>query len=178
MTVRDLLKMEICVDVVDDVTEDLYIAFDGPQALTPEGEKEFALALDLEVRPGADSGLYVICVDDEDDRTWKRRLRNAAKLFEGMAGYCSVPEYKLWFKEQQDEEIVPADAEQGIKETAHSLLMEHFPSYWGVFDSDFYDMVVENVKESSDWPNYNGSDVSLAVQRIIVWNMKKGVTEG
>ena len=56
--------------------------------------------------------------------------------------------------------------------------MEHFPSYWGVFDSDFYDMVVENVKESSDWPNYNGSDVSLAVQRIIVWNMKKGVAEG
>ena len=55
--------------------------------------------------------------------------------------------------------------------------MERFPSYWGVFDSDFYNNVLENVKESSDWPHWNDDDVSLAVQRMIIWNMKKGVAE-
>ena len=97
MTVRDLLKMEICVDVVDDVTEDLYIAFDGPQALTPEGKKKFALALDLEAEPSWDPNLWIIHADSDDDRTWKRRLRAARELFEGMAGYCTVNEYERWF---------------------------------------------------------------------------------
>lgn len=105
MTVRDLLKMEICVDVVDDVTEELYIAFDGPQALTREGEKEFALALDLEAEPSRDPNLWIIHVDSDDERTWKRRLRSAIKLFNGMAGYCSESDYDLWFREESDEAI-------------------------------------------------------------------------
>ena len=175
MKVRDLLKLEICIDVVDDVTEELYIAFDGPQKLTREGEKEFATALDLDVTPSRDSGLWIVHVDDDDDRTWKRRLRAAMKLFHGMAGYCSVENYDLWFAEPDEEES--DDPETEVKEVAHRILMERFPSYWGVFDSDFYNAVLENVKEASDWPHLNDDDVSLAVQRMIVWNMKKGVTE-
>lgn len=97
MTVRDLLKMKTCVDVVDDVTEELYIAFDGPQKLTPEGKKKFALALDLEAEPSQDPNLWIIHVDSDDERTWKRRLRAASALFEGMAGYCTVNEYERWF---------------------------------------------------------------------------------
>lgn len=176
MTVRDLLKMEICVDVVDDVTEELYIAFDGPQALTPEGEKEFALALDLEVRPGADSGLYVVCVDDDDERTWKRRLRSAIKLFNGMAGYCSVSDYKLWFREESDEGYIPPtdDETQPIKLVANQILRERFPSYWGVFDSGFYNAVAKDVTESAG-DQWNSDDVSLAVQRVILRNMRKDV---
>ena len=180
MKVRDLLKMEIDVDVVDDVTEDLYIAFVGPQELTREGEKEFALVLDLEVEHDANSDLYIIHVDDDDERTWKRRLRSAVKLFNGMAGYCSVENYELWFKEQSDAGYMPPtdDETQPIKLIANQLLRDRFPSYWGVFGSDFYNDVVENVKESTDWPHWNSNDVSLAVQRIIIWSMRKGVTEG
>lgn len=97
MTVRDLLKMKTCVDVVDDVTEELYIGFDGPQKLTTEGKKKFALALDLEAEPSQDPNLWIIHVDSDDERTWKRRLRVASALFEGMAGYCTVNEYERWF---------------------------------------------------------------------------------
>ncbi len=180
MKVRDLLKMEICVDVVDDVTEELYIAFDGPQELTRIGKMKFALALDLEVEPSRDPGLWIVKVDDDDERIWKRRLNNARDLFEGMAGFCTVDEYELWFTEPDDEDDTSTadDDTEPVKDVANLLLRERFPSYWGTFDADFYNAVVENVKEASNWPNWNDDDVSLAVQRIIIWNMKKGVTEG
>ena len=103
MKVRDLLKMETDVDVVDDATAMLYIAFVGPQKLTPEGEKQFAVALDLEVEPSRDPGLWIVKVDDEDEDVWAPRLGNAIDLFEGMAGFCTVDEYELWFTEPEKE---------------------------------------------------------------------------
>jgi len=178
MKVKDLLEQEVCVDVVDDVTEELYIAFDGPQKLTKEGKKKFAEALEFEVSMGYEPSLWIIHVDDPDDEVWERRLRIAKELFEGMAGYCSVEEYERWFEEaDDDDETDDEDPDAAIKSVAHELLMERFPSYWGAFDSDFYDAVTENVKETSDWPHWNDDDVSLAVQRAIIWNMKRGVTE-
>lgn len=48
--VRDLIEQEICVDVVDDVCEELYIAMDGPIRLTEDGEKKFSEVLDYGVK--------------------------------------------------------------------------------------------------------------------------------
>ena len=96
MTVKDLLQMNVDIDVYDDVCEELAIAFCGPMELTDEGKKEFAEALDYEVEL---EGSYVtVKVDDPEDKVWKRKLRKAKKLFEGMAGYCSVDDYDRWFK--------------------------------------------------------------------------------
>ena len=50
MTVRDLLPMDIDIDVIDDVVEDLYVAFCGPMKLTEEGLKEFGEVLDYPVK--------------------------------------------------------------------------------------------------------------------------------
>ena len=104
MTVRDLLPMEVDIDVYDDVTEELGIAFCGPARLTEEGERHFAEVLEYPVTLESgeyEDGVYAIVhVDDDNDKIWKRRLRMAKELFEGLAGYCTVDEYRNWFGEE------------------------------------------------------------------------------
>lgn len=58
-----------------------------------------------------------------------------------------------------------------VSETAHSLLAERFPSYHTYFGEAFYDAVSDDVKVSSNWPRPNDTDVSLAVQRVILREM-------
>ena len=99
MTVKDLLPMEIDVDVVDDVCEELYIAFCGPVKLTEEGQKHFADALEIEVKPTYDSDLWLVCVDDADESVWKHRLKVAKQFFRSAAGYCADSDFKKWFSD-------------------------------------------------------------------------------
>ena len=99
MKVKDLLEQSICVDVYDDVCEELGIAFDGPMLLTDEGKKKFGEVLNYEVSL-VNGGEYVnaiVHIDDEDENVWERRLRKAKELFEGMAGYCACEDYDKWF---------------------------------------------------------------------------------
>lgn len=100
MKVKDLLEMEICVDVYDNVCEKLGIAFDGPMELTEAGKKKFAEVLEYDVT-FANSGSFlnaIVDVDDEDEDEFERKLEAAKELFEGMAGWCTVDEYDEWFK--------------------------------------------------------------------------------
>lgn len=97
MKVRDLLSMDVDIDVYDDVCEALAIAFCGPQELTPEGEAQFSEVMDYDVEIYGDHA--VVCVDDDDPRVWQRKLRNAKGFFEAAAGYCDADEYDEWFKE-------------------------------------------------------------------------------
>ena len=103
MTIRDLIQQEIDIDVYDDVCEELSIAFCGPQALTDEGEKEFADIMDyeVEINPCSYGGLpaAIILIDDPDDAVWEKRLERAKLFFESAAGYCSCSDYDRWFKE-------------------------------------------------------------------------------
>lgn len=94
MKIRNLLKQEIDIDVYDDATEELGIAFCGPQELTEEGEREFADVLDYECSIG--DQCVIIHVDGED---WEHKLERAELLFESMAGYCSAEQFDKWFKE-------------------------------------------------------------------------------
>lgn len=104
MTVRDLLKFEMDIDVYDDVCEELGIAFCGPQLLTEEGEKEFADVLDypVTINPCSYGGLpcAIVGIDDPDDAVWEDRLEKAKRFFESMAGLCAYRDWEKWFKEE------------------------------------------------------------------------------
>lgn len=103
MTVRELIQQEIDIDVYDNVCEELAIAFCGPQALTEEGEKEFADIMDYEVEINLHSygnmPAAIILIDDPDDAVWEERLKKAKRFFESAAGYCPCSDYDRWFKE-------------------------------------------------------------------------------
>ena len=102
MKVKDLLKMDIDVDVVDDVCEELYIAFCGAYELTEAGKRKFREALNYECefhRPCSDDLICIIHVDDPDEKVWTRKLRKATELFYSLAGYCAAEDYDRWFKE-------------------------------------------------------------------------------
>ena len=104
MTVRELLPMEIDIDVYDDVCEELGIAFCGPLELTEEGKKKFAEVLDYELTlvPHSYGGFpaYIVHVDDPDDNVWEDRLAKAKEFFEAAAGYCSEDDFESWFVDQ------------------------------------------------------------------------------
>ena len=97
MTVRDLIKMEIDMDVYDDYTEELGVCFCGPMELTEIGKEKFSEVLDYELTLG--DGCLIVNVDagDDDDET-ERRLAVASEFFEAAAGYCPMSDYDAWFK--------------------------------------------------------------------------------
>lgn len=94
--VRDLMSMDIDIDVVDDVTEELYIAFCGAYKLSPEAEEHFSEALNYDAEMLDD--IVIIHVDAPGDE-WKDRLAKAKELFYSLAGYCDAEDYDKWFEE-------------------------------------------------------------------------------
>lgn len=99
MTVREFMRLEVDVDVCDNVTDDgLYISFCGPQKLTEAGAKHFARALDLPITLYRDEDGYAeSAVVDVDGEKWRGNLRAACDLFESAAGYCSSDDYDKYF---------------------------------------------------------------------------------
>lgn len=97
MKVKDLLKMEISIDVYDNVCEELAIAFEGPMELTEAGKEKFAEVLEYDV--SVDDGVAIVDVDDENESEFERKLAMAKELFESMAGWCTMDEGKEWFKD-------------------------------------------------------------------------------
>ena len=95
LEVWQLLERDVDLDVVDDVCEDLNIAFVGPQKLTKEGRDHFAPVLDYEVDVDEDAGTAVLMIGNS--KYWKEKLKKAKELFYGMAGYCSMEDYDKWF---------------------------------------------------------------------------------
>ena len=91
MTVRDLIREEIDIDVCDTYDERCYIAFVGPLRLTTEGETKFSRALDLKVQ--IHGGFASLLCDGEKD------AQNCKELFFSAAGFCGTKEYDRWFTE-------------------------------------------------------------------------------
>lgn len=104
MTIRDLIKEEIDIDVYDDVCEKLGIAFCGPCVLTDEGEKEFAdiMGYQIKINPCSYGGLpaAIVLIDDPDEAVWTERLEKAKRFFDSAAGYCASSDYDRWFKDE------------------------------------------------------------------------------
>ena len=99
MKVREFIKQETDIDVLDDVTEELNLAFVGPLELTAEGEKEFAEVLDLDIK--IVDNVAILNVDAPED-AWKPRLRAAKYFFWSAAGYCADEDWHKWFIEPED----------------------------------------------------------------------------
>jgi len=98
MKVKDLIEMDIDIDVYDNVCDDIAIAFVGPQELTEEGRKRFAKTLELDIE--LDENVCIVNVEDETDpEKWKSNLKNAKQFFWAAAGYCPVSDYERWFGE-------------------------------------------------------------------------------
>lgn len=101
MKVKDLLKMDIDIDVCDDYTEDCYIAYVGVTELTEYGKKEFRRALELECEMYDDIVIIKCYVDGDDDES-KKNVKNCTRLFYALAGYCSCTNYRRWFVSESD----------------------------------------------------------------------------
>lgn len=105
MKVRDLLPMDIDIDVYDDVCEELGIAFCGPMEVTEAGMEVFGEVLDYDCDKlgppyGYGYGCVIVHVDGEN---WKHKLRMAKDFFESLAGYCAADDYEKWFVEVERE---------------------------------------------------------------------------
>ena len=100
MKVKDLLKLDIDVDVIDDICDALEIAFVGPKTLTDEGKEEFKDVLEYEVKLNKEYGYCVIPCDNDPDIKWSKKLKRATALFTALAGYCYEKDYNKWFKEE------------------------------------------------------------------------------
>lgn len=92
MKVRELLNMDVCIDVADDYDERLWIAFDGAISLTEIGMDVFREALDLKVKLTTSSDALILCKNAKEAEV-------AKELFESLAGYCTEDEWELWFEE-------------------------------------------------------------------------------
>ena len=114
LKVLHLLMLNEDVDVYDDVCEELGIAFCNPfdddkvhmwsEYLTEEGMEKFGEVLFYpahivkQIINGDAFYNFIVEIDDEDDKVWKKRLRKAKEFFESAAGYCSCEDYDEWFK--------------------------------------------------------------------------------
>lgn len=96
MKVKDLLRMQIDIDVYDNVCEELGIAFCGAMKLTNKGKKRFADALEYDIILDGHNNVAIIDIDFPD---WEDRLAKAKELFYSLAGYCDDCDYEEWFKE-------------------------------------------------------------------------------
>ena len=96
MKIKDFIKMEIDIDVYDNVEESLAIAFCGPAELTAEGKRKFAEALEYDIDVDERYGAAVVDVDCPD---WTNKLTEAKAFFYAAAGYCREDLYDKWFKE-------------------------------------------------------------------------------
>ena len=94
--VRDLLNMDVDIDVYDNVCESLAIAFCGKVGLTAEGSERFMDVLDLPVTIYADNNVAIVDVDDVEG-VWQKKLKGTKELFYALAGYCSSSDYDRWF---------------------------------------------------------------------------------
>ena len=99
MKVKDLIKMDVDIDIYDNVTQELDIGFVGPIELTEEGKKKFKEVLEYEVTLYEDEKWASIkCNDQESEIKWLTKFKNAQEFFYCCAGYCSCDNFDKWFK--------------------------------------------------------------------------------
>ena len=99
-TIRELLKVEIDIDVYDSLTEELGIAFCGPIQLTEAGIEKFGDLLDFRVEITKNKYVFQALVDAQNTK----EVRRLCELFESMAGYCSESDYNKWFQDANTNE--------------------------------------------------------------------------
>ena len=97
-TIRGLLRMNIDIDVYDDDSDGIGIAFCGPVGLTDEGRREWRDILDYKVSfvDGTICGDIAV-VKIPDDVDYDEMLDRCSDFFGALAGYCSQSDWDEWF---------------------------------------------------------------------------------
>lgn len=117
MTIRDLLAMNIDIDVYDADTDGIGIAYCGPTGLTAAGAEYFKDVLDYEVEfvDGTYAGdIAVVHIPDNVD--YDEMLEKTEELFGSLAGYCSQKDWDNWFCYLSDEEESKAATKEQVEE--------------------------------------------------------------
>ena len=112
-TVGALIRMDIDIDVVDDIDESVYVAMSGPIRLTAVGEATFAalMPVRVEIVRGRDhmDDVAIIQIDgscgDGEETREAALLKMAYELFWGHAGYCSEEQYERWFRAEEEDPL-------------------------------------------------------------------------
>ena len=97
-TIRGLLRMNIDIDVYDDDSDGIGIAFCGPVGLTDEGKEEWKSILYYKVSfvEGTIAGDIAV-VKIPDDVDYDEMLDRCSDFFAALAGYCSQSDWDKWF---------------------------------------------------------------------------------
>lgn len=109
MKIREFIRQDVDIDVMNNVTDGCEIAFVGPMDLTKTGEEEWADVLDLEVETmtwNAESPFSWAVVDvtnGKDPETIEatddevKMAYKAFAFFKACAGFCTESEWNRWF---------------------------------------------------------------------------------
>lgn len=98
MKVKDLIEMKTEIDVYDNYTEELAVAYCGTQ-LTEEGKKKYADVLEYDIESFTGEFAIIKIDDNEPENIIEKKLKKAMDMFYGMAGYCSIEKYDKYFIE-------------------------------------------------------------------------------
>lgn len=101
MTIRDLIKYRVDIDIYNNVTDEDSICLCCPLELTSEGEKKWGDVLDYSVNVTCDNDYYSAeCTcDDDPNIKWEIKAKKLNQFLYSTAGYCSDEDYNKWFKE-------------------------------------------------------------------------------
>lgn len=103
MKVKDLIKMNVDVEVYDSLTQEIVdINFVGPVELTEEGKEKFKEVLEYVVVLHEEDKYAIVKCSDEEPKT---KCKKTDEFFKACAGYCSSKDYDKWFKEINQIEI-------------------------------------------------------------------------
>ena len=100
MKIKDFIKMDVDVDVYDNVTQEIIdISFVGPLELTEEGKEKFKEVLEYDVALYEEYTYAIVkCSDEEPKIKWITKAKKAGEFFKACAGYCSTKDFDKWFK--------------------------------------------------------------------------------
>ena len=102
MKVKDLIEMDVDIEIYDNRTDGIDISFVGPITLTKTGEEYFKEILEYEIKLHKEEKYaIVICTDEEPKVKWRTKFEKAQEFFYCCAGYCSAKDYDKWFKEEK-----------------------------------------------------------------------------
>jgi len=110
MKVRDLIKLDVDLDVYNNVIDEMCPAFVGPQALTEEGEEYFKDVLDIDLLDVCPESVTLDIGKYTDD--WGQMLDRSLQFFLACAGYCADSNYNKWFTDEEEPEEEPKTLEE------------------------------------------------------------------
>lgn len=93
MKVRDLIKLEIYVDITTNVFIDLYCAFSGPQPLTKFGLSYWEDVLDLDCELSDEATVCEIIIPDILNEKETKEINEIIKDF--LAAVPGIVQYKI-----------------------------------------------------------------------------------